>query len=91
MVLKSNKRTLLQTKTKLIILCTLNHAEAREKAEELIDLGFGVADAAHIAFAEKTGASFISCDDRLVRKCLNHKIEVWCGNPVAFCEKEELK
>jgi predicted nucleic acid-binding protein len=50
-----------------------------------------VADAAHIAFAEKTGASFISCDDRLVRKCLKHKIEVWCGNPVAFCEKEELK
>lgn len=69
----------------------VNVGEARERAEELVDLGFGVADAAHIAFAEKAGASFISCDDRLIRKCLNHKIKVWCGNLVAFCEKEELR
>ncbi len=65
-------------------------SEARGKAEELIALGLGVADAAHVAFAEKAGASFISCDDRLIKKCLNHRIEVWCGNPVSFCEKEEL-
>jgi len=70
---------------------SVNLDKARERAEELIDLGFGVADAAHIAFAEKMGASFISCDDKLIRKCLNHKIQVWCGSPVAFCEREELK
>jgi hypothetical protein len=46
---------------------------------------------AHVAFAEQAEVSFISCDDRLIRKCMNHKINVWCGNPVAFCEKENLR
>ena len=40
-------------------------AFARKRAEELCDLNFGVADAAHIAFAEQCGAEFISCDDSL--------------------------
>lgn len=52
---------------------------------------FGVADAAHVAFAEQCGADFISCDDALVKKCLGNGIQVWCGNPVAFCEKEGLR
>lgn len=65
--------------------------KTRKRAEELIDSGFGVADAAHAAFAEMVGSPFISCDDRLVKKCLKHKVEVWCGNPVAFCEKEKLR
>jgi len=65
--------------------------KVRIRAEELTDLGFGVADAAHVAFAEHGQAQFISCDDRLIKKCLTHKISVWCGNPVAFCEKERLK
>jgi predicted nucleic acid-binding protein len=69
----------------------VNMAETRTRAENLVDLGFGLADAAHVAFAEQAKAPFITCDDRLVRKCLNHKIEVWCGNPVAFCIKESLK
>jgi len=37
------------------------------------------------------GAQFISCDEKLLKKCLIHKIKVWCGNPVSFCEKEGLK
>lgn len=65
--------------------------KTRKRAEELTDLGFGVADAAHIAFAELSGAHFISCDDKLIKKCLNHKINVWCGNPIVFCEKENLR
>lgn len=65
--------------------------KTRARAEELVGLGFGVADAAHIGFVEKVGVSFISCDDKLVKKCLKHKIKVWCGNPVAFCEKEGLR
>jgi len=64
---------------------------ARKRAEELCDLNFGVADAAHIAFAEQCGAEFISCDDSLIKKCSRHNIKIWCGNPVAFCEKEGLK
>jgi hypothetical protein len=33
----------------------------------------------------------VSCDEKLLKKCLTHKIKVWCGNPVSFCEKEGLK
>lgn len=54
-------------------------------------LGFGVADAAHIAFAEQLNAQFITCDDKLIKKSIKYKISVWCGNPVTFCEKENLR
>jgi len=70
---------------------TANMTKTRARAEYLVNSGFGVADAAHVAFAEQVEAPFISCDDRLISKCLNHKIKIWCGNPVAFCEKEKLK
>ncbi len=66
-------------------------ASARKRAEELCDLNFGVVDAAHIAFAEQSGAEFISCDDSLIKRCSRHNINIWCGNPVAFCEKERLR
>jgi len=97
-------------------------AATRSRAEKLVRLGFGIADAAHVAFAEQLGAQLITCDDRLVKKCLIHKnelprrkqrgikdhngenpspqgagyspgrkINVWCGDPVAFCEKEGLR
>ncbi len=69
----------------------VNKAQTRTRAEELVNLGFGVADAAHVAFAEKAGALFISCDNKLIKKCLNHKINIWCGSPVAFCEMEDLR
>ena len=69
----------------------VNLDKTRKRAEELVKSGFGVADAAHVAFAELAVAQFISCDDALVKKCLNHNIRVWCGNPVAFCEKEGLR
>jgi len=68
-----------------------NKLKIRARAEELVQLGFGIADAAHVAFAEYSGAQFISCDDKLVKKCLVNKIKVWCGNPVLFCEKEGLR
>lgn len=70
---------------------SVNKPETRKRAEELVKMGFGVADATHIAFAELSGAPFISCDDILVKKCLHHKIKVWCGNPITFCQKEELR
>ena len=49
--------------------------KTRERAEELVKLGFGIADAAHIAFAEANNAEFITCDDRLAKKmsrCRGH-------------------
>lgn len=72
-------------------LITIKYAETRERAEELVDINFGVADAAHVAFAERAAASFLSCDDRLIAKCKKHSINTWCGNPVAYCEEEGLK
>lgn len=72
-------------------LIKVNLTKTRERAEELVDLGFGIADAVHVSFAEQSRAYFISCDDILIKKCLNHNIKVWCGNPVSFCEREGLK
>ena len=66
-------------------------SKIRSRAEELFLLGFGVADAAHVAFAEWGRADFISCDNRLLKKCQRLKINVWCGNSVTFCEKEGLR
>jgi len=66
-------------------------AKIRKRAADLVNLGFGVAGAAHIAFSEQAAAQFVSCDDRLVRKCIYSKIGIWCGTPIAFCDKEGLR
>jgi len=63
----------------------------RKIAEKYYQKGFGVADAAHVAYAEYAGADFISCDDKLIKKCIRNKVKIWCGNPITFCEKEGLK
>jgi len=68
-----------------------NLIEVRERAEDLIKHNFGIADAAHVAFAEHTAADFITCDNILIKKCLNYKTGIWCGSPVSFCEKEGLR
>ena len=64
---------------------------ARQRASELVALGLGVADAAHLAFAEQAHAEFVTVDDRLLRKCRRIKPSVWCGTPPSYCEKEDLK
>ena len=69
----------------------VNRSKTRERAEELVQKGFGVADAAHIAFAEKSNIPFITCDDQLLKKCLKNNISILCTSPVNFCEKEKLK
>lgn len=66
-------------------------SRTRERAEHLTDQGLGPADAARLAFAEATGADFVSCDDRLLRQCSRMQSDTWSGTPVAFCEKEDLK
>ena len=63
----------------------------RRRAEKLFDLGFGPADAAHLAFAEEVQADFISCDDKLIKKCAKLHLTLWVGNPIAFCDKEDLR
>ena len=44
-------------------------SKIRARAEDLVSSGFGIADAAHVAFAEYSGAEFISCDTDLLKKC----------------------
>lgn len=73
------------------VLLDVDKSDVRKRAEELVSLGFGPADAAHIAFAETGKAKFITCDDRLLKKCAKHKIRTWCGTPVHFCAEEELR
>ncbi len=76
----------------LSVPCNADRSAARSRAEDFHSRGFGVADAAHLAFAEAVQADFISCDDRLLKKCIvSADLLIWTGNPVAFCEKEVLK
>jgi predicted nucleic acid-binding protein len=66
-------------------------SEIRKRADQLYLLKFGVADAAHIAFAEVTADIFITCDDRLLEKCNKSKVNVAVMNPVDFCLREDLR
>ncbi len=63
----------------------------KNRIETLISLRFGIADAAHIAFAEYYNAIFITCDDKLLNKCKKYINIIPSYNPVIFCEKEKLK
>lgn len=65
-------------------------ASAREKAEQWIKQGMGVADAAHLAFAVEAEADFVTVDDRLLKLCARLNPGVWCGTPQAYCDKEAL-
>ncbi|WP_304511879.1 PIN domain-containing protein [Desulfobacula sp.] len=69
----------------------VDKARARKRAERLVSTSFGVADAAHLVFAEAVGADFITCDDKLCKKCCTVDTVIWAGNPVAFCDKEGLR
>jgi hypothetical protein len=62
----------------------------RQRAQQLAKEGLGPADAAHMAFAEAARASFITCDDRLIRQCQRIQPDIWCGSPVTFCSEENL-
>ncbi len=63
----------------------------RARAEALYSQRFGVADAAHVAFAEATANVFITCDDRLIKKCKREQVLVSVMNPVEFAIAEDLK
>lgn len=69
---------------------TFELSHVRQRAEALMSQGLGLADAAHLAFAEAAGADFVTCDDRLLRQCRRIGSPVWCGTPLAFCDKEAL-
>ncbi len=68
-----------------------NIGKMRRRAEELHEMKFGLADAAHVAFAEASAQVFVTCDDRLLRKCLKTETALIAMNPMEFCMKEGLK
>ena len=68
-----------------------NLPQIRQRAEALADGGMGVADAAHVAFAEAAQADFVTVDDRLLRQCQRLDVEIWCGSPLTYCDKENLR
>lgn len=57
----------------------------------LVQLGFGPADAAHLAFAEAGQADFVTYDDRLPKPCRRVQPGVWGGSPLLYCDKENLR
>ena len=61
------------------------------RAEVLCAAGFGVADAAHIAFAEQLADFFITCDDKLLRRCKKSELNILVHSPVEFVSQEELE
>ncbi len=63
----------------------------RERAEYFCTQGIGVADAAHLAFAEAGSDVMISCDDRFVKKARKTKLKIELLTPLEFCEKERMK
>lgn len=73
------------------VILDIDKSMTRNRADELTLLGFGPADAAHIAFAEAGKALFITCDDKLLKKCSKYEIFTWCGSPIQFCAKEDLR
>jgi len=64
---------------------------ARQRAEYLAAQRLGVADAAHVAFAEHAQADFVTVDDQLIKKCRRIRLAIWCGTPPLYCEKENLR
>lgn len=69
--------------------CDLDKTRAR--AEMLYASGFGVADAAHVAFAEQTAEFFITCDDRLLKRCKKSDLNILACSPVEFVSQEDLE
>jgi len=49
------------------------------------------ADAAHVTLAEAIADFFITCDDRLLRKCKRERVAIIAMNPVEFTITEDLK
>lgn len=62
-----------------------------ERSEVLIQTGLGVADAAHLTFAESIKAyGLISCDDNFVKKAAKITTTVPVINPIQFVQEEDL-
>ncbi|MCK5524387.1 MAG: hypothetical protein KAI83_14745 [Thiomargarita sp.] len=70
---------------------TYDAKKAHQRADELHALKFGVADAAHVAYAEQMADIFITCDDKLLKKCKKKPLSVMAMNPIEFLVSENLQ
>jgi len=66
-------------------------AVVRERAESLVRSRFGIADAAHVAFAEGSADIFITCDKVLIKRCRSIRVKLEAYSPVEFVMKEGLR
>ncbi|MGH7848155.1 MAG: hypothetical protein ACREQW_23680 [Candidatus Binatia bacterium] len=85
------RREIIALLAKLGTAAECDMGATRARAEYLYSKNFGIADAAHVAFAEATAEVFVTCDDRLARKCRREKVGVRMVNPVEFTIAEDLK
>jgi predicted nucleic acid-binding protein len=85
------RREVLAILEKLGTAAACDMTATRARAEHLHSRKVGIADAAHVAFAEATADVFITCDERLVKKCRREKVRVTTVNPVEFTIAEDLK
>lgn len=69
--------------------CEYDLPQARHRAEALIGSGFGIADAAHVAFAEQVADFFIPCDDKLLKRCTHAELPIYAMSPLEFIAQEE--
>jgi predicted nucleic acid-binding protein len=69
----------------------VDKVQAAKRAEYLHSLGFGLADAAHLAYAEVIADVFVTCDDKLIKKSQKEDIRVPVYNPIEFVMKEDLQ
>jgi len=65
--------------------------EARRRADELTGLKLGVADAAHVAYAEASADVFVTCDVRLYKRCRRYGIRIPTYTPMEFVTVEGLE
>ena len=68
-----------------------NFDEIRKRAEQLYTQRFGIADASHVAFAEATSDVFITCDDKLLKKCQRSSVKILAMGPIDFCIAKDLR
>lgn len=63
----------------------------RARATDLHAAGLGIADAAHVAFAEQMADCFITCDDSLLKRCRRIGLNIAAMSPVEFVANEEVQ
>ncbi|WP_411725789.1 hypothetical protein [Methyloglobulus sp.] len=87
------ERLMLTTQLKHLTQLPVNNlSEIRSRADCLHQLGFGIADAAHVAYAENLADVFITCDDKLLKKCQKETtLKIIAMNPLEFVLTEDLQ